>query len=258
MSELRQLQQSFFGHLLGTPTGVVEHIQSTPDTSAEQRLGIYATGYRLRLKEAITTDYERLYSYLGDDLFEQLMDNYIDTYNSHHTSLRYYSQHMVELLEQQEPFSSNPELSEIARIEQAFNFSFDAANCTSVGIDQLTHITPDAWPSMKLQFHASTKILPCNYNSFPIWKALSEETTPPALTQAASTWVIWRKDLVSKYRALPDAEARALGLALAGATFSDLCEGLLDYYDEEQIPVQAVTYLQSWINERMVCQLVTE
>lgn len=257
VSELRQLQQSFFGYLIGLPSAVVEHIQSTPDTSAEQRMGIYATGYRLRLKEAIETDYERLYSYLGDELFDQLMDCYIDKYHSHHPSLRYYSQHMTELLASQEPFSGNPELVEIAAIEQAFNFSFDAANCAAIQVEQLAQFPPDDWPSMQIQFHPSIRLLSCNYNSFPIWKALADEQPPPSLEQEASTWMVWRRDLVSRYRPLSDAEARALDLMMHGANFSELCEGLLEYLDEESTPQQAVTYLQAWINDKMVCQLST-
>lgn len=255
MPELRQLQQSFLGYLLGTPTRVVEHIESTPDTSAQQRLDIYATGYRLRLKEAISTDYERLHVYLGDKQFEQLLDTYIDRYNSSHTSLRYYSQHMEELLTTQTPFSEVPELAEIARIERAFNDSFDAANCTTVGMEMLEQLNAEDWPSLKFNFHASLQLLPLVYNSFPVWKALSEEQPPPPLVKEGSTWIVWRKDLVSRYRTLADSEAHALYAAINGATLSEICEQLLDYFDEETTPREAITFLQTWINEKMVCQL---
>ena len=255
MPGLRQLQQSFLGYLLGTPTRVVEHIESTPDTSAQQRLDIYATGYRLRLKEAIGTDYERLHFYLGDEQFEQLLDAYIDRYKSTHTSLRYYSQHMEELLTTQKPFSEVPELAEIGRIERAFNDSFDAADCATVDLQRLAQLEAEDWPELQFKFHASLQILPLKYNSFPVWKALSEEQAPPPLTKEASTWIIWRKGLVSRYRTLVDAEAHALNAAINGANFSEICEQLLDYFDEETTPREAITFLQTWINEKMVCQL---
>ena len=255
MSQLRQLQQSFLAQLLGAPSKIVEHIQSTPDTSAQQRLSIYASGYRLRLKEAITTDHDCLHGYLGDERFEQLMDDYIDKYYSQHASLRYYSQHITELLSQQQPFSDYPELLEIAKIEQAFNNSFDAANCTTIGVEQLGQIAADSWPGLQLQFHASVQLLSCKYNSFPIWKALSEKQTPAALEKDTTTWLVWRKDLVSRYRALDDAQANALTQAMQGANFAELCEGLLDYFDEAEIPTHAITFLQNWINERMVCDI---
>ena len=114
MSELRHIQASFLGHLLGKPSQLVDQIESTADTSAQQRLDIYASGYRLRLKEALETDFEQLHAYLGDEQFDQLMDAYIDRHQSHHTSLRYYSQYMLSLLNSQSPYAEIPVLFEIA------------------------------------------------------------------------------------------------------------------------------------------------
>ena len=252
---LRQLQQSFFGHLTGSPGAIIEHVQSTADWSAEQRLHIYASGYRLRLKEAISTDFDCLFSYLGDEMFELLMDAYIDKYKSQHPSLRYYSQHMTELLSQQAPFSSYPELLEIAKIEQAFNFSFDAANCTTIGIQRIAQITAEDWEALRINFHASVQILPLKTNSLAIWKALSEEQAPPASIEQSTAWIIWRQDLVSLYRNLSEAESCVLNMAMDGANFSQLCVSMLEFVDEDQAAMQVMTFLQTWISEKMVCQL---
>lgn len=255
MFQLRELQQAFLKHLLGTPSPISEHIQSTADTSVQQRLDIYASGYRLRLKEAITTDFDNLHGYLGDDLFDQLLDCYIDTYQSKHPSLRYYSQHITELLAEQKPFVQYPELIEIAKIEQAFNDSFDAADCATADIEKLGQIAAESWPTLCVQLHASVQLLDLDHNSFAIWKALSEEQTPPALIKEKHTWLIWRKGLISRYRALSDAESFALTRAMNGDDFATLCEGLLDYFDEEQTPAKAVGFLQTWLVEMMVCDI---
>ena len=254
-TELRKLQQSFFGHLVGEQTDVVKHIQSTVDRSAEQRLHIYSSGYRLRLKEAISTDLDKLYSYLGDEMFEHLMDVYIDTYQSHHPSLRYYSQNMCELLATQKPFSDFPELLELARIEQAFNFSFDAADCDTIGIESIAKIQAESWAELTIQFHSSMQLLELQKNTFPVWKALSQDQTPPESVFDASTWMIWRKQLVSRFRVLDEAEAALLREAKKGANFSRLCEAMLSFSDEEQAPMQVITLLQTWINEQLVCHL---
>jgi len=253
MTQLRELQQSFMKHLQGEPSEVAKRIQSTADATAQRRLDIYAIGYRLRLKEAITSDFDCLHGYLGDELFDQLMESYIDQYPSQHPSLRYYSQYLVELLSTQPPFADYPEIVEIAKIEQTFNHSFDAADCTTLSTEDLGKIAVNTWPTLKIKFHDSVKLLPCKHNSFPIWKALTAEDNPPDLEQDNTTWVIWRKDLISRYRALDDAERYALTCVIEGGDFSELCEGLLDHFDEEQTPAQAVSYLQTWLNERMVC-----
>ncbi len=255
-SELRQLQQSFYGHLIGEKTPIISNIQSTPDRSAEQRLSIYTSGYRLRLKEAISTDFDKLFSYLGDDLFEQLMDAYIDKYQSQHPSLRYYSQNMCELLSTEEPFLNYPELLELAHIEQMFNNSFDAADCDTINIDSIALIEPESWAELGIRFHASMALLPQKKNTFAIWKALAEEQNPPEAIVESSIWMIWRKDLISRYREVSEAEAKILAAAMQGANFTQLCEAMMDFCDEEQAPVQVIGLLQNWINEKLVCQLI--
>lgn len=258
MHSLREMQQAFLGHLLGQAGDAAGYIQSTPEASSHERLGIYATGYRLRLKEALETDYERLHAYLGDELFGQLMDAYIDRYPSHQTSLRGYGRHMAELLNGLAPFCDVPVLKEIERIERAFNDSFDAADSRPLAADVLTGIPPEAWPTMRLGLHASVRLLPNEYNSFPIWRALSNGQTPPEVERDPATWLVWRKGLVSRYRALPEAEASALETVFSGGDFSALCEGLLDHHAEDEVPRQAVALLQGWIEEEMVDSIICE
>jgi len=256
MSALRKLQSEFLGYLLdNSAADITERIESSPRRSAEQRMALYGNAYTLRLKEALSTDYDRLYSYLGDELFETLMDKYIESYPSHHPSLRYFGQYMVDLVERLEPFSHLPEVAEIARIENAFGDSFDAADCNRTTLDQLARLDPETWPTLKLRFHDAVQLLPQHYNSFQIWRALSNEETPPQKAADEATWLIWRQDLVSRYRALSSAEAVALDIAMTEGTFADLCEALLDNFSEEETPQQAVGYLQQWIYDQMVCEL---
>ena len=256
MDALRKLQHEFLNYLLDdSAISIVERIESTPRRSAEQRMALYGNAYELRLKEALSTDYERLHSYLGDDLFDTLMQQYIENYPSHHPSLRHFGQHMVELVERQKPFSQFPEIAEIARIEQAFADSFDAADCQTVTLAQLAQIEPEAWATLTLRFHGAVQLLPQKHNSFQIWRALANEETPPKTTTSVGTWLIWRQDLVSRYRALDTAELTALTIASSAGSFADICAALLEHFSEQETPQQAVTYLQQWINDQMVCEL---
>jgi len=256
MDALRKLQHEFLGYLLDDSTHeIVERIESTPRRSAEQRMQFYGNAYRLRLKEALGIDYERMHAYLGDELFDSLMEQYIDAYPSHHPSLRYFGQHMVELVENLAPYKQWPEVAEIARIELAFADSFDAADAHCVRLNELAELPAAAWAELKLCFHSAVQLLPQRYNSFQIWRALSNDETPPEKTVDDSTWLIWRQDLVSRYRALDSAELAALSLALSGGSFADICELLLEYFSEAETPQRAVAYLQHWINDQLVTAL---
>ena len=254
MSELHTLQKHFINYLLDRPTAIVDEIESTPMLSAKGRLDLYAFAYRLRLKEAMTTDYGKLASYLGDERFEQLMDSYIDKYPSHTTNLRYFSIYLPELIRDEAAYNHLPELYELACIERAFADSFDAKDLTVSTINDLAELPEEAWNTLKFKFQKSVQILWLEHNSFPIWKALAEEKTPPkAEKNSTSAWVLWRRsDLISHYRILATEETAILVLALKGESFAVMCEKLLDFYSEDETPMKAISLLQSWISEEML------
>ena len=258
MTDLRQLQQHFMGHLLGRPTGIVEQIASTPMMSAPQRLRIYSSAYRLRLKEALSTDYEKLHGYLGDEQFEQLMDDYIDSHTSSTYSLRYYSIDLPTWLSAQAQYNNYPQLMELASIEKAFADSFDAETIPAINLSVFAEVSATAWPDMTFTFQPSLQILQFNSNAFAIWKALADEQTPPQaiFMEQGENWVLWRKqDLVSHYRPLETAEQIALTKAVNGANFAEICESLLAFCSEEETPMKAIGFLQSWVQEEMISKI---
>jgi len=257
MSNLQSIQHEFLNYLLEKPSAIANTIISD-DVSADQRLGLYADAYKLRLKEAMMTDYEQLHAYLGDEMFDQLMESYISRYPSNKESLRYFSQKLPNILKVDQPWSQAVELSELAVIEKTFCDSFDAADGELVTLAMLSQVPLDDWPTLRIKFHDSVQELSMTTNSFQIWKALSEDAVPPAVEKNTTHWVIWRNDLVSRYIVITDVQASAIKMMMAGSSFSDLCESFLEYYDEEQTPQQAVGILQSWISHGMICELLTE
>jgi len=54
---LRRLQENFQGYLLTPDARMHPHVHGSAQVSAEERLAIYANAYRLRLLEALGTDY---------------------------------------------------------------------------------------------------------------------------------------------------------------------------------------------------------
>lgn len=254
---LHKLQQEFLAYLLDdSARAIAGRIVSTPHRPAEQRLRFYGNAYRVRLKEALETDYERLHAYLGDDLFDTLVQQYIDLYPSRYRSLRDYGSHLAELTSTAEPFARWPEVAELARIEQAFGRSFDAADAYTVTLQDLQQLASESWATLRLGFHKSVQLLSQRCNSLQIWQALADGATPPDKTVDDSTWLIWRRDLVSSYRSLPPAELAALRVMLEGDCFAAMCEVMLQHYNENEAALNALSCLQQWIHDGLVCALL--
>jgi hypothetical protein len=258
MQDLKSLQQAFMAHLLGQPSAIEAAVESTRMMSAHERLHIYANAYRMRLKEALQTDFEKLHGYLGDVQFDALMNHYIDLYPSHTTSLRYFSENLPAMLGDNPPYNEFSEVVELAMIEQAFGNSFDADNADYLKLEDFAAVPEQVWPGLQFSFQPSLQILPCRTNAFAIWKALAAEKSPPEKQLKGETehWVIWRRsDLISHYRPLQAAEKAALTAALSGDNFAVICETLLAFFSEQDTPMRAIGFLQSWVQEEMLAGL---
>ncbi|MEH6365261.1 MAG: DUF2063 domain-containing protein, partial [Pseudomonas marincola] len=87
-------------------------------------------------------------------------------------------------------------------------------------------------------------------NTLDIWRALKNQGEFPGSVklEQPSVCLVWRQELVTRYRSLGEAETGALqAMAVQGTNFSGLCEALTELGDNA--PVQAVTWLRQWLSD---------
>lgn len=260
MSKLFAVQRDFQAYLLapGPDQAIERQVVNNTRGTAAKRLKVYAEAYRLRLDEALSTDYEALHTLLGDEQFHRLCLKYIDAYPSRHYSLRYFGQHMQGFLNRREPYSRQPVLSELAEFEWAMVNAFDAEDSPVVTPREIANLARAAWPGMRLEFHASLCRLQLVWNSAHLWKVLLSEGNPPDALQRAETsvaWLIWRQDK-TYFRSLAPQEAWALDAMRAGADFAKFCEGLCAWVAEEQAALTAAEMLYRWASDGLIKRLV--
>lgn len=260
MSRLSDLQHSFFSYLLGRDSDFVAQVRDQGTVSAGTRAEIYRNGYRLRLRDAINTDHEILGYYLGDELFDRMVDGYIDRYPSHSTTLRLFAEHLPDFLRENQPFSGHPVLAELAAFERRLLFAFDAPDGPRESAGALQALPADRWPSMRFRFHPSMQFFPARWNSVEIWQALKADQVPPvAAAQQPRQWLLWRnKERITEFRPLEVYEFEVLQAALAGNDLAVLCERLVEWYAPEQVGQEALGLLRTWLSQGVLQQLVTE
>ena len=77
---LRDLQTCFQRHVLHGDNDMLTQVSADTRPNAAARLAIYANAYRLRLLEALDTDFSALHTLAGDALFEQIGRAYINAH----------------------------------------------------------------------------------------------------------------------------------------------------------------------------------
>ncbi len=254
---LRSLQDNFQAHVLEGEESMLARISPDARPSAAARLAIYANGYRLRLLEALHSDYPALHTLAGDELFEQIGRAYIDAHPSTHYSIRYFGQHLSAFLAATAPYSDTTALSEMAALEWSLSLAFDAADATVITVETLAALPPDAWPGLRLSFHPSVHRHDFHWNMPELWSAIDAQSEPqaPQRYPQARAWLIWRRELQNYFRPLDPAEAWALDSMRDGATFAAVCEGLCAYLDAEQVGLQAAGFLKGWVQTGLATQV---
>lgn len=257
-NSLKIIQQQFMDYLLNANTSITKNVTDQQGLSADKRLEIYFNAYRIRLKETIDIDHPVLGIYLGDDLFDEMVENYIEQYPSTFNSLRQFCDQLPTFLQHQQPFSDHPQIAELARFERLLLSSFDAADASRQGSDLLSTIPAELWPTLKLQLHPSVQIFHSVYNSVEIWQSIKADKPPASAVEQNSAWVLWRNsDRVTEFMSLDSIDHSLLDGIVNGLTVDSLCEGLLVHLSQDHIPSTLVERLNTYLQQGLISRIIS-
>src|SRR5688572_873990 len=95
VTPLYELQKKFQDYVLSPQPGMEREIVSTPEADAKTRLEIYSDAYRLRLIEALATDYVAVKTLAGEEQFERLARAFIETHPSTYYNVRWFGESLA-------------------------------------------------------------------------------------------------------------------------------------------------------------------
>lgn len=248
MNSLAHLQRALQAHVLEGRNDIADAIDESPSIPASTRLGVYSDAYRLRLIEALESNFPVLAKLLGTEGFSRMAQQYCVTHPSRHFSIRWFGHQLADFLTVFPDYREQPWFAELASWEWRVAAAFDAADASLLTIDHLGGIAPEEWPALRFIPHPSLRRLALTTNVAAIVKAAAnDESLPtPQLLNHRVEWMIWRKELLVQYRSLAAPEATALDALIKGEDFESICERLTEFYDGESIPLHAATLLKTW------------
>jgi hypothetical protein len=247
---LAQLQQEFMSLLQTNDRHIEQRVIQQGLLNNAQRVDIYRTGYRIRLRGVIDSDHEMLGIYLGDNLFEQMVEGYIDAAPSQHPSLRFFGDRLPHYLQTTLPFSEHPILAEIAGFERSLLNAFDSADADTLNQQLLQQIPAEKWPLLKFSFHPSLTFYQCHWNAVESWQSLKNANTPsaPETSEQSKMWAIWRGlGKLTEYKSILAIERKVLNVMQQGKNFAEVCESLVGHVPEEQIAATLYAYIVEWL-----------
>lgn len=258
MNTLRQLQGDFQACVFFQNDRFREQIVSTAQADASQRLAIYQQAYRLRLLEVLELDYPGLRGLIGEQKFRAFAEGYIETHPSTNRSVRHYGAHLASYLRRSAIDQSCQEWGEMAEFEWLKGEAFDAANAPQASIADLAGIPASNWPRMRITFHPSFRSIDLGCNIPEIWRSITDAKTVPDLVHFNSRqpWLIWRSDLMVRWRPVEPDETVVLNAMRGGSNFADVCGILHDeLQDNSQAALRAVVLLKRWLKDNLISTL---
>jgi hypothetical protein len=246
---LASLQHEFQAYVLHRAPAVLERVRATGTADASARMDVYADGYVLRLLEAMQTDYPGLLAIAGDGGFDEFGRAYIASHPSTLRNLRWYGDGLAAFLASTPPWSARRELADMARFEWAMGTAFDAPDATGLSRGDLAAVDPGDWPRLTFTVHPAVRTVALETNVTAAWSAQARGEPLPALRaeKGVTTWLLTRRELQVRFRAMTPAEAAAFDRLSARASFAQWCAELGEAVGEQAAAAQAVQLLGQWL-----------
>lgn len=242
---LLALQRGLRDHILaGTeapPAGV--------DACAAPGLAVYRHAYRAQLVACLRDVFEKTWSWLGDEAFDDAAQEHVEQRPPSSWTLGEYGDDFPRTLERLYPH--DPEVAEIAWLDLTLRRAFDGPDASPIASEALAAVD---WESAVLEFAPTLVLGEVVSNAAAIWGAIAEGKRPPAAERlpAPAALRVWRSDLSPRYRTMDAFEHRALALALAGLSFGGLCTVLAEGADAEAAAPRLGGLLGAWLQDGLI------
>lgn len=234
--------------IISTPAQpALDLIHPKPQLSAAEQLAIYQTSYRIRLKQAITTDYPCLAKAMPADDFNQLLDRYISTTPSTSYNLDFYPLNFWSFVRDHHTVAC----SEIATLEGAIAAAFILPDSTPLNSSELSTLSPDELEHTHFKLRRASRLLQFHYNTEATLQAFRQNIPAPERSLQDHYLLIYRHNNEVQRHPLDAVEYQLLCAIHKGDNFKTAIATVLKNnaaLNEEQIASLIARWFPRWIN----------
>jgi hypothetical protein len=192
--------------------------------SPVEQVDVYREQFWLRHVDVLRDDFAAIERALGEVAFEALARAYLRARPSDSFTLRDLGTGMAEFLAAHAPWSADPFLAEVARVEWAFVEAFDGPDAPPFDPTTIEGRAEDAWPSARIVLHPSLQRLALAYpaHDYRIAARKGEVARPDARVCHA---VVYRGPELLHCLEIGADAATMLDELSAGKPLGEACEG---------------------------------
>ena len=248
---LAELQNDFQRALFDTECKGADWIsESARGLSARDRLDIYYNAYRLRLIDVLLDTFEHTAIYLGDDWFNQLAADYVQSHPSTYKNIGLYGKNFPGFLAEQ--LAEDKEVSELALMDWKLRRAFDGADSAVMTLDDLQHLANEE--GFRLQPVPTMTTCTQEYNSLEIWNAINQDQTPPVVERLPQPieLLIWRKGHSPHFRSLSIIESAAITYLSSADSLDAIGAALEKDFPDVDVATEFGVMLHRWLDDEII------
>ena len=186
---------------------------------AAERLGIYASMYPLRMRDALRADYPALAALLGGRRFARLVDDYAKAHPSRSFTLARLRDELPGFVARWGSPRRRPLAADVATLERAAGEVFDAGGDAPLDPAQLRALAPADWPRARLLPNAAFRLARVHPGAVDVLDAFLEDRPLPERSGRGRVVVAFhRKEFVVLRRTLGPFDGLLLARLVEGAT----------------------------------------
>ena len=256
MTDLQTLQQHVLQAMLTNAPPRLRELRGDDAADISSRMAVYRNGYRIRLRDALATEYAGL-GLMAGHRFAHLLDGYVAAHPSEHYNIRWHGAGLPAYLEHALPWREKPELAAMARLDWAISTAFDAADESVLRAADLAGVPAEAWADLRLTPLSHLQVLSSTCNPDAFRRAADHGLKRPRLRRLSKPrhMLVWRQALEVRYRTVQADEYAALAGAMRGEVFSRLCERLAEHNGPDKALPRMVALLSQWLDEGLISGL---
>ncbi len=223
-----------------------------------ERIGVYSSMYPLRMRSALSVDYPVLKETLGEHHFNHLVDEYVQVHPSRHPNLNQLGRHLPVYLKSRKDMEDNQFLAELAELELAITYAFDAAESPPLSVDDLTGLPPERWADAI--FHP-IEALQLRAFRFPVnrhFQAVRDEKPPPLRRRAQSYVAIYRRDYRVWRSGMDRSQYRMLRLLTEGKSVGEALMKEASGSDIQTLAAQLRNWFRDWVEQGFFTRIEIE
>ncbi len=240
--------------LLGTKTNSNpdEWIRAKEQFAPAAQLAVYINAYRWRLHDVTAEDYPVLEYYLGKDVFDNVITDFVNTTHSNHFNVGRYAALLPEFLASHP--AGDPFACEIATLENAVSQLTDPEETTALEPAHLQGMTAESLMESILTPRAALKLFAFEYPVNGYYMAFKEDLSPQMPAPEKSFIAVFRHEDTVWRMPLGEHEYYLLQKLFSGVPIGSALEAVQAELDlpEDELATKLSEWFSRWMRNGLL------